>query len=263
VRHEHGRRPDWLHDVGRRTSRVRRQPAGRQAGCVGALPTDLGIEKYSATTDIHPRRGRNPRSLWCWRMPLVVITIVASLVTWSGPVAASGPAETWTIRTPSVDGGWRSITYGNGLFVAVASSGQGYPVMTSSAMINPAFSDSTSTADGFTVDITNYHAGYTWTPSPESGAITTSTASGSALPLTITGSAQPARVRSPMLVSASDAVVPESGSPPLQAPHYWQRQRCGLQRRRPPRRHRRRLWRSSGGSATTRLRRPTPRTSRR
>jgi len=38
---------------------------------------------------------------------------------------------TWTLRTSASNNDWRSVTYGNGLFVAVASSGSGNRVMTS------------------------------------------------------------------------------------------------------------------------------------
>ena len=37
---------------------------------------------------------------------------------------------TWTIRTSAADNSWRSVCYGNGLFVAVAQSGTGNRVMT-------------------------------------------------------------------------------------------------------------------------------------
>ena len=40
--------------------------------------------------------------------------------------------STWTSRTSAADNDWRSVTYGNGLFVAVSSSGSGNRVMTSS-----------------------------------------------------------------------------------------------------------------------------------
>ena len=43
----------------------------------------------------------------------------------------SGTEITWTIRTSAVDNYWRSVCYGNGLFVAVANSGTGNRVMTS------------------------------------------------------------------------------------------------------------------------------------
>jgi len=38
---------------------------------------------------------------------------------------------TWTSRTSAADNGWQSVIYGNGLFVAVASTGTGNLVMTS------------------------------------------------------------------------------------------------------------------------------------
>jgi hypothetical protein len=38
---------------------------------------------------------------------------------------------TWTIRTSAADNNWVAVTYGNGLFVAVAESGSGNRVMTS------------------------------------------------------------------------------------------------------------------------------------
>ena len=39
--------------------------------------------------------------------------------------------KTWTIRTSAADNSWLSVTYGNGLFVAVAIDGVGNRVMTS------------------------------------------------------------------------------------------------------------------------------------
>jgi predicted RecA/RadA family phage recombinase len=42
----------------------------------------------------------------------------------------------WTIRTSAADNDWRAVTYGNGLFVAVARTGTGNRVMTSPDGIN-------------------------------------------------------------------------------------------------------------------------------
>ncbi|MCK9571072.1 DUF2793 domain-containing protein, partial [Candidatus Pacearchaeota archaeon] len=42
----------------------------------------------------------------------------------------------WTIRTSAADNQWRSVCYGNGLFVAVAITGSGNRVMTSPDGIN-------------------------------------------------------------------------------------------------------------------------------
>jgi hypothetical protein len=38
---------------------------------------------------------------------------------------------TWTARTSAADNNWYGVTYGNGLFVAIAASGTGNRVMTS------------------------------------------------------------------------------------------------------------------------------------
>jgi predicted RecA/RadA family phage recombinase len=51
----------------------------------------------------------------------------------------------WTIRTSASDNSWRSVTYGNGLFVAVSSDGSGDRVMTSPDGIN--WTSQTSAAD--------------------------------------------------------------------------------------------------------------------
>ncbi|MFZ2252682.1 MAG: hypothetical protein WAW13_00740 [Minisyncoccia bacterium] len=46
-------------------------------------------------------------------------------------VMTSPNGITWTVRTAASDNAWQSITYGNGLFVAVAETGTGNRVMTS------------------------------------------------------------------------------------------------------------------------------------
>jgi hypothetical protein len=43
---------------------------------------------------------------------------------------------TWTSRTSAADNAWRSVAYGNGLWVSVAQSGTGNRVMTSGDSIN-------------------------------------------------------------------------------------------------------------------------------
>ena len=42
----------------------------------------------------------------------------------------------WTLQNSASDNNWTSVTYGNGLFVAVANSGTGNRVMTSYDGIN-------------------------------------------------------------------------------------------------------------------------------
>ena len=51
----------------------------------------------------------------------------------------------------------------------------------------PTFSSPVSTADGFTVNVTNWDSNWTWTPTVGSGTVTAGTGSGSTLPLTVTG----------------------------------------------------------------------------
>ena len=46
-------------------------------------------------------------------------------------VMTSPDGIAWTSRTSAADNKWRSVTYGNGLFVAVADDGTGNRVMTS------------------------------------------------------------------------------------------------------------------------------------
>jgi hypothetical protein len=54
-------------------------------------------------------------------------SVAASLT----PTASVNQGINWTSRTPAADNSWYGVTYGNGLFVAVANSGTGNRVMTS------------------------------------------------------------------------------------------------------------------------------------
>jgi len=46
-------------------------------------------------------------------------------------IMTSADGITWTSRTSAADNAWRSVTYGDGLFVAVSTTGTGNQVMTS------------------------------------------------------------------------------------------------------------------------------------
>lgn len=59
------------------------------------------------------------------------VVLVVAVVAGASPASAADPGIDWTIRTSAADNPWRSVTYGNGLFVAVANSGTGNRVMTS------------------------------------------------------------------------------------------------------------------------------------
>ena len=51
-----------------------------------------------------------------------------------GMVLPATAQTTWTSRTSAADNQWFGVTYGNGLFVAVAASGTGNRVMTSGSL---------------------------------------------------------------------------------------------------------------------------------
>lgn len=53
--------------------------------------------------------------------------------------------------------------------------------------LTPVFAAPVATASGFTVNVTNYDAAYTWTPSVGVGAVTAGAPAGPVLPLTVTG----------------------------------------------------------------------------
>ena len=106
----------------------------------------------------------------------------------AGSVSAGSPAGSVLPLTVTGLGAGASAT------VTVATTRTGYLAgsgqVSSTAMgaaRTPTFGTATATADGFTVDVTNYDALWTWTPTVTSGAVASGTASGSVLPLTVTG----------------------------------------------------------------------------
>lgn len=58
---------------------------------------------------------------------------------------------------------------------------------TGSPALTPTFDTPVRTAGGFTVNVTNYDASYTWAPTAASGSVSAGTPSGTTLPLTVTG----------------------------------------------------------------------------
>ena len=109
--------------------------------------------------------------------------------TWSALIQAAASATSITV--PNLTNSTSYIfqiraknLFGQSVYSANAT---GIPLGT---QVNPLFGPSTSTADGFTVNVTNYDATYTYGV-PQftvgSGTITVGTASGSNLPITVTG----------------------------------------------------------------------------
>jgi len=90
------------------------------------------------------------------------------------------------------------LTGGVSSIVSVATTRAGYAAAAATvtgsaalgAALTPTFSTPVPTADGFTVNVTNYNPAYTFTTSIAAGspgAVSTDTASGAILPLTVTG----------------------------------------------------------------------------
>ena len=54
-------------------------------------------------------------------------------------------------------------------------------------LLTPTFDAPVATVDGYTVNVTNYDASFTWSPSVNAGSVSAGTVAGSTLPLTVTG----------------------------------------------------------------------------
>ena len=96
--------------------------------------------------DAVPSGGRGPHGSMLLRRLTVVVTVVAVLVGMGGvsvslsrgvrfdgfspAMADPAPGESWTARSAAAANNWVSVAYGNGVFVAVATSGSNR-VMTS------------------------------------------------------------------------------------------------------------------------------------
>jgi hypothetical protein len=80
-------------------------------------------------------------SAWTVALGTVSVSgVVSGDMNVSGNIATAGDIYSaglkWTARTSSTDNEWRSITYGNGLFVASSKTGSGNQIMTSPDGIN-------------------------------------------------------------------------------------------------------------------------------
>ena len=109
------------------------------------------------------------------------------------PLVTSGSASI-TIGTASGSSFPLSVTAlsSSPIEIQVTASRSGYAprsatVILPAAALTPTFSIPVRTVTGFTVNVTNYSAAYTFTPSVSAGSVTAGTVSGSTLPLTVTG----------------------------------------------------------------------------
>ncbi len=83
----------------------------------------------------------------------------------------------------------------------------------------PSFDTPVSTADGYTVNVTNWNGSWTWTPTSDAGSVSMGAGSGSTLPLTVSGLSPSAAAKLTMVASRSGyvdgtATVDGSALPP-------------------------------------------------
>jgi len=74
---------------------------------------------------------RNAASADAWEAVTYGNGLFVAVAGTNGAVMTSPDGITWTPRTAAADSDWVGVTYGNGLFVAVADTGTGNRVMTS------------------------------------------------------------------------------------------------------------------------------------
>jgi uncharacterized repeat protein (TIGR02543 family) len=151
-------------------------PTGLTAAAGGSgqmvLNWSKGASLNEAPTDgFEIRYSSNGGSTWS-ELIQAAATATSAIV----PNLSNGTAYVFQIRAKNL--------FGNSAYSADAS---GTPL---GAQTNPTFGPTTSTADGFTVNLTNYDATYTYGV-PQitvgSGNISVGTATGSNLPITVTG----------------------------------------------------------------------------
>ena len=98
-------------------------------------------------------RTLQPKENTCKILNTLRVTILIWLLALTGITTLQAQTgTTWTSRTSAADNSWNSVTYGNGLYVAVSSSGTGNRVMTSPDGIN--WTSRTSAADNDWGDVT-------------------------------------------------------------------------------------------------------------
>ena len=94
---------------------------------------------------------------------------------------------TWASPTLVNSDTWRTVGFGGGTFVALGHAGKVSYSRLEAAM-DPTFDVPVRTADGFTVNITNYDPSFVWpTQTVDAGTVTAGTPSGATLGLSVTG----------------------------------------------------------------------------
>lgn len=97
-----------------------------------------------------------------------------------------GVHVSWEATSGGVISFWNAVAYGNGRWVAVGGS---VAMSAAEPSLTPTLDTPVATADGFTVNVTNYNASYFWgsAPTVSAGTATWGTAVGANRPLTVSG----------------------------------------------------------------------------
>lgn len=121
----------------------------------------------------------NYDALWNW---------APSVTTGTGVVTPGTPTATTLPLTVT------GVAPGASVTITVNSTRSGYVSGTATkvgtalnAALTPTFDTPVSTADGYTVNVTNYDALWTWLPTVNHGTVTAGTVSGVSMPLRVTG----------------------------------------------------------------------------
>ncbi len=88
---------------------------------------------FHASSDLHSQtRGQRLHATPLRWLLIACASLIGALGALVMPATSLGAAgDTWTSQTSAANNIWNSVTYGNGLFVAVAATGDGNRVMTS------------------------------------------------------------------------------------------------------------------------------------
>ena len=102
-----------------------------------SIPSWVKNGDFTYVLDDETKNGATTRYIWtgsAWQFTFVIDydpVGIANTETLGLVKSSTDSMGTWTSRTSAADNDWRSVCYGNGLFVAVSSSGTGNRVMTS------------------------------------------------------------------------------------------------------------------------------------
>lgn len=149
---------------------------------------------YDRTSNRYFAMSRGSGDLYVVNVTTGTVTLIGSVTGVSGSYSlqVDGDGVLWNL---SPSGVLTSFTVTGNTIGAPVVQGSFASFTTTALVINaplaaartPTFDSPVSTAAGFTVNVTNWDAAWSWNPSVSSGSVTAGTPTGSTLPLTVTG----------------------------------------------------------------------------